>query len=91
MGEACAYHVSMAYIKTVAPDCASGSLKRQYDGAMKRAGRIFNVVSIQSLNPTVMDASVRLYGALMHGPSSLSRIQREMIAVAVSRHNDCFY
>jgi AhpD family alkylhydroperoxidase len=27
----------------------------------------------------------------MHGPSPLSRAQREMLAVVVSRANDCHY
>jgi len=81
----------MPYIKTVPPGEATGPLKHEYDAAMRRAGRIFNIVSIQSLNPRVLGASMKLYGAMMHGPSSLSRVEREMIAVVVSRHNDCFY
>jgi len=79
------------YIDTIKPEDASGSLKRQYDAAVGRAGRVYNVVRIQSLNPRVMDASLRLYMMAMHGPSSLSRAQREMIAVVVSKTNDCFY
>ncbi|RMH42902.1 MAG: hypothetical protein D6689_06735 [Deltaproteobacteria bacterium] len=81
----------MAYIKTVADDEATGALAREYDAARRRAGRVYNVVRVQSLNPRVMSASLRLYSAIMLGPSSLSRAEREMIAVAVSRHNDCFY
>ncbi len=81
----------MPYIKTVAPEQAKGPLEREYDSAKRRAGRIFNIVSVQSLNPRVLGASMKLYGAMMHGPSSLSRVEREMIAVVVSRHNDCFY
>lgn len=81
----------MAYIATVAPEQAQGALARIYQKAHARAGRVYNVLRIQSLNPGVLDASVRLYLALMHGPSSLSRIEREMLAVAVSRTNDCFY
>jgi alkylhydroperoxidase family enzyme len=81
----------MSYIKTISHEDATGSLKRQYDAALKRAGRIYNVVSVQSLNPPVMDASIKLYHAMMHGPSSLSRRERELIAVVVSRANDCFY
>ena len=81
----------MPYIRTVAPEEATGSLARQYRAAVERAGRVYNVVRIQSLNPAVMDASIRLYAAAMHGPSSLTRAEREMIAVVVSRANDCFY
>ncbi len=81
----------MPYIKTVAPEQATAPLEREYDAATRGAGRIYNIVSIQSLNPRVLSASMNLYGAMMHGPSSLSRVEREMIAVVVSRHNDCFY
>jgi alkylhydroperoxidase family enzyme len=81
----------MPYIRTIPPEDADGSLKRQYDAALQRAGRVYNVVRIQSLDPPVLDASIRLYRTLMLGPSSLERADREMLAVVVSRANDCFY
>jgi len=81
----------MAWIKTIPLEEATGRLKEQYETAIKRAGRVFNIVSLQSLNPLVLEASIELYKAIMFGPSSLSRAQREMIAVAVSKANDCFY
>ena len=81
----------MAFIEQVSNDAARGLLKRIYDAALKRAGRVYNVVRIQGLNPRVLDASLRLYQAITHAPSSLSRSEREMLAVAVSRHNHCFY
>ena len=81
----------MPYIRTIPPDEATGPLRRQYDAAVKRAGRVFNIVSIQSLNPTAMEASIRLYKVLMLGPGSLSRPVREMLATVTSRELDCFY
>ena len=81
----------MAWIKTIPPEEATGRLKAQYEAAIKRAGRVFNIVRLQSLNPRVLEASIELYKAMMFGPSSLSRAQREMIAVVVSKANDCFY
>ena len=60
----------MPYIRTIAPDEATGSVKKQYDAAMKRAGRIYNVVRIQSLNPRTMDASLRLYMSTSGGMAS---------------------
>jgi alkylhydroperoxidase family enzyme len=44
-----------------------------------------------SLNPEVMHASMGMYGALMHGPSPLTRIQREMLATVVSSELRCLY
>ena len=38
-----------------------------------------------------LDAFTRLYNDLMLAPSGLSKLEREMIAVAVSSENKCFY
>jgi uncharacterized peroxidase-related enzyme len=80
------------WIRTIAPGEATGLLKRLYDEALARAGKVFNVLRIQSLRPEVLEAGLGLYQELMFSPRSpLSRAQREMIAVAVSRANDCHY
>ena len=81
----------MAFIQTVAPEHAAGLLKRVYDAAISRSGRVWNVVRLMSINPPVLNASMGLYQAVMHGPSALTRAQREMIATVVSRLNNCFY
>jgi hypothetical protein len=81
----------MAYIRTIPPEDATGDLKRQYDAAVKRAGRVFNIVRLQSLNPPVMDASIRLYITLMVGAGPLARPVREMLATVTSRALNCFY
>ena len=82
----------MPWIRTIPPSEAEGLLKEIYDESIERAGKVFNVVSIQSLRPDVLQGGLDIYKALMlsdRGP--LSRAQREMIAVAVSRANDCQY
>ncbi|MBM3985896.1 MAG: hypothetical protein FJ296_09450 [Planctomycetes bacterium] len=81
----------MAFIETVGPDEAQGPLRDIYQQAIRRAGRVFNILSIQSRNPAALDASMRMYLAIMHGPSPLTRVEREAIAVTVSRVNECFY
>ena len=81
----------MPWIRVIRPEEASSSLKRQYDAAQKRAGKIYNIVSISSLKPDFIRQSMSLYVALMKAPGKLSRAQREMIAVVVSKTNDCFY
>jgi uncharacterized peroxidase-related enzyme len=81
----------MAWIETVAPEKAEGLLGRIYQGAIKRAGRVFGVLRLQSLNPSTLRSSTELYGAIMFGESPLSRAEREMIAVVVSKANDCHY
>jgi len=81
----------MAWIRTVAENKATGSTKQQYDAAVKRAGRVYNIVKISSLKPEIMRTFMQFYIQLMHGPSGLSRAQREMIAVTVSVLNKCRY
>ena len=81
----------MPWIKIFTLEEATGFLKEQYDAAIKRAGRIWNIVSIMSQNPPVLKASMDMYGALMHGPSPLNRGQRELLATVVSAQNHCLY
>jgi alkylhydroperoxidase family enzyme len=81
----------MAWIRRVSPKDATGRLKEIYDEAFRRAGRVFNILRVQSLNPAVLDASIELYKAVMLGPSPLSRMQRETLATVTSWANGCFY
>ena len=81
----------MPHIRTIPPEEAEGELKRCYEAAVKRAGRIFNVVRVQSLNARALTASIRLYQALMLGQGPLDRSTRELLATVVSRELDCFY
>ena len=81
----------MPYIRTVPPNEATGPLKEEYETAARRAGHVAQILQLQSLNPAGLHAGVQLYIALMHGPSALTRAQRELIATVVSSANDCFY
>ena len=81
----------MAWIRTVAPDEAQGRLRKSYDAAIRRAGRVFGIVRSMSLAPAVLDASLAVYQRVMHASEGLERYQREMLAVVVSDANDCHY
>lgn len=81
----------MPWIRTVPEDEADGLLRREYDAALKRAGKVFHVVSLQSLRPRVMRASIALYQTLMLEEGTLPRWVRELLAVVVSRANGCHY
>lgn len=81
----------MAWIRTVKPKDATGELKTEYAAAIHRAGKVFNILKIQSLNPRTLRASMELYQATMHAPSGLSRPERELLATVVSWANHCFY
>ena len=81
----------MPHIELIPPEEARGQLKREYEAAVRRAGRIWNIVSIQCQTPDMLKASMRLYQAIMYGNSPLSRAQREMLAVVTSQVNECEY
>ena len=81
----------MAHIRYTAPAEAGPELAALYKRFGDRQGRLDNILRIHSLNPPSMEHHYDLYRHLMAGPSPLSRVQREIIAVAVSAENDCFY
>lgn len=81
----------MAWIEETAINQATGLLKTIFDAAVKRAGKVFQIVQLQSLNPPVLKASLEMYASTMYGRSPLSRRRREMIATVVSGINRCHY
>ena len=81
----------MTFIRTIDLESATGLLKKIYDDAIRRAGKIWNILKLQSINPQTLRSSLGFYTTTMHSESALSRAQREMIAVVVSRANNCFY
>ncbi len=81
----------MPWIHQVPIDQATGFLKAQFDAAIERAGRVWNIVHIMSLNPRVMKTSIDFYGALLFGRSPLTRAQREMLATVTSAEVGCRY
>jgi uncharacterized peroxidase-related enzyme len=83
--------IDMSWIKKIEPCEATGELKVEYEQAVKRAGKVFNILKVQSLNPECLRASMQLYLATMYGRSGLSRAEREMLATVVSWANQCFY
>jgi alkylhydroperoxidase family enzyme len=81
----------MAYIRMGPESVATGKLREIFVAAIRRAGRVFNIVRTMSLNPPVLEASMALYMHAMKGRSGLTRKEREMLATVVSTANDCFY
>ena len=70
---------------------AEGRLKESYRRYQEPTGVVDNILKIHSLNPKSLDAHFELYAHLMRGPSGLTRLERELVAVAVSYANDCHY
>ncbi len=83
--------MTLAWIKTVPEDKATGDLKRAYEEVVRARGKISNIMRAQSLNPNALRGHLELYVNLMYGKSGLSRGEREMIATTISAHNGCEY
>ena len=81
----------MAWIRMIWESEADGELADMYRRYREPSGRVDNILKIHSLNPPSLEGHFRLYAHLMRGPSGLTRIEREMIAVAVSKENECHY
>jgi alkylhydroperoxidase family enzyme len=81
----------MPWIKQIPINEATGLLKTEFDKALKRAGRVWHIVHMMSLNPSILRDSIGLYISIMMGASPLTRTQREMLAVVVSFENHCYY
>jgi uncharacterized peroxidase-related enzyme len=81
----------MPHLRLIEVGEATGELKREYEAAIGRAGKVFNIVKAMCLRPGVLRRSMDLYKVIMFGPSELSRAERELLAVVVSRANSCHY
>ncbi len=57
----------------------------------EKLGFVPNVLKAYAFDPAKLAAFVAMYNDLMLAPSGLSKLEREMIAVAVSSHNQCYY
>ena len=81
----------MAHIPYVDEGAAEGLLAKLYRMYGGEKGGVDNILRIHSLNPRSLQVHHDLYRHLLYGPSDLSRIDREMIGVVVSRVNSCHY
>ena len=81
----------MAFIKLFKFQESTGLLKKEYEKGMRRAGRIWNILTIQSQTPEILKNSMNLYGSTMFGNSNISRFDSELLAVVTSISNECEY
>jgi len=57
----------------------------------EKLGFVPNVLKAYAFDPAKLSAFVAMYNDLMLSSSGLNKLEREMIAVAVSAHNRCYY
>ena len=81
----------MPHIRLIDEGEAEGPLEEEYDAAVERAGKVFNILKAMSLRPGVLRASMALYREIMFGESGLSRKERELLATVASAEQNCDY
>jgi alkylhydroperoxidase family enzyme len=81
----------VAHIRLIEEGEAEGLLKEEYDAAVERAGKVFNILKAMSLRPAILQASMALYREIMFGESGLSRRERELLATVASAAQSCHY
>jgi uncharacterized peroxidase-related enzyme len=69
----------------------SESMAAYFRKCKEKLGFVPNVLKAYSFDMAKLEAFVAMYNDLMLGPSALSKTEREMIAVAVSSQNRCYY
>src|SRR5580693_4301368 len=73
------------------PAPLSGEMAAYFAKCEEKLGFVPNVLKAYAFDPAKLSAFVAMYNDLMLAPSGLSKLEREMIAVAVSSHNHCYY
>jgi uncharacterized peroxidase-related enzyme len=75
-------------LKEAAPTEAMAAYFRKCE---EKLGFVPNVLKAYAFDMPKLEAFVAMYNDLMLAPSGLSKLEREMIAVAVSAVNRCYY
>jgi uncharacterized peroxidase-related enzyme len=73
------------------PATLDDDLRAVFDKCVEKLGFVPNVLKAYSLRPQKLRNFVAMYNELMLGPSGLSKLEREMVAVVVSAANRCYY
>lgn len=69
----------------------SSATKAYFDKCVEKLGMVPNVLLAYAFDEKKLRAFTDMYNDLMLGDSGLSKLDREMIAVAVSSINHCYY
>ncbi len=69
----------------------SPEMEAYFNKCEEKLGFIPNVLKAYAFDMAKLSGFVAVYNDLMLAPSGLSKLEREMIAVAVSSHNKCYY
>ncbi len=73
------------------PGELSEAMKAYFAKCEEKLGFVPNVLKGYAFDNAKLEAFTAMYNDVMLAPSGLSKLEREMIAVAVSAHNRCYY
>jgi uncharacterized peroxidase-related enzyme len=73
------------------PQPPSPDMAEYFAKCREKLGFVPNVLKAYAFDMSKLAAFVAMYNDLMLAPSGLSKLEREMIAVAVSAQNRCYY
>ncbi|WP_282608412.1 peroxidase-related enzyme [Pelagibius sp. Alg239-R121] len=73
------------------PDPLPEEVSELFEKCQEKLGLVPNVLVAYAFNPAKLAAFGQMYNDLMLGPSNLSKLEREMIAVVISAQNSCWY
>jgi len=73
------------------PGALSPDMESYFAKCREKLGFVPNVLSAYAFDNAKLEAFAAMYNDLMLAPSGLSKLEREMIAVAVSSANRCYY
>ena len=69
----------------------SPAMQAYFDKCVEKLGFVPNVLKAYAFDNAKLEPFVAMYGEIMLGPSGLSKLERQMISVAVSSQNRCYY
>jgi len=75
----------------LAPAKLSPAMQAYFKKCEQKLGFVPNVLLAYAFDSAKLEPFVAMYNELMLGESGLSKLEREMIAVAVSSQNRCYY
>ncbi len=84
-------HVHALNIPVPEPDDLSPETRKYWEICREKLGMVPNVIAAYSFDDAKLNGFTTMYNEMMLGPSGLSKLEREMIAVAVSSVNRCYY
>ena len=74
----------MPYVDTIPPDRAQGRLRALYDAAIQRAGKVFQILQVQSLSFDSLQAAPKMVTA-PHSPVPFSPTLEDLYVPSAAR------